>query len=162
MPWHWINAVRRNHAVEHATVAVMLGQIGPTVRLVGRAVPDGFYIYGRVPSDVIHRSAEEALARLKRGESNLAITPLCGTNLAVAGIIAGALSVLTMGSRRRLDRLPSVFLSATFGVLLSQPLGRMIQKYVTTRPDVGSISLNGIETSHGGLVHKVRTTATRP
>src|SRR5436853_4329170 len=95
----WIDAIRRNHALEHATVSVMLAQIGPTVRLVGRAVPNGFYIYGRVPTELIQHSAEEGLARLKRGEAHLAVTPLCGTNLAVAGIVAGSLSVITMGSR---------------------------------------------------------------
>jgi hypothetical protein len=157
--WQWLNAVRRNHALEHATVAVLLSQVGPSPRLVGRAVPDGFYIYGRIPTDVIRRSAQEGLARLQRGESQLAVTPLCGTNLAVAGIISGTLAVLAMGRSRRLDRLPSVFLSATAGILLSQPAGRLLQQYVTTRPDLGSISLERIERSFGGLVHKVVTRA---
>lgn len=159
MPYGWINAVRRNHAVEHATVAVLLGQIEPSVRLVGRAVPDGFYIYGRIPTELIRRSAQEGLARLQRGESHLAVTPLCGTNLVVAGVTSGVLAVLAMGARRRLDRLPNVCLSATIGVLLSQPLGRLLQQYVTTRADVGSISLSGVESSFGGLVHKVKTTS---
>jgi hypothetical protein len=135
----------------------MLGQIGPSVRLAGRAVPDGFYIYGRVPTEIIRRSAQEGLARLQNGESHLAVTPLCGTNLAVAGIVSGTLAMLAMGRQRRLDRLPSVFLSATAGVLFSQPLGRLIQKYITTRPDLASTSLGSVESSFGGLVHKVKT-----
>jgi hypothetical protein len=155
--WNWLNAVRRNHALEHATVAVLLSQVGPSPRLVGRAVPDGFYIYGRIPTEVIRRSAQEGLARLQRGESQLAVTPLCGTNLAVAGVISGTLAVLAMGKSRRLDRLPSVFLSATAGILLSQPAGRLLQRYVTTRPDLGATSLKRIERSFGGLVHKVVT-----
>jgi hypothetical protein len=157
--WSWLNAVRRNHALEHATVAVLLSQVGASPRLVGRAVPDGFYIYGRIPTDVIRHSAQEGLARLQHGESQLAVTPLCGTNLAVAGVISGTLAVLAMGKSRRLDRLPSVFLSATAGILLSQPAGRLLQQYVTTRPDLGSVSLKRVETSFGGLVHKVVTGA---
>jgi hypothetical protein len=81
-------SVRRNHALEHATIAILLGKVGPNTRLVGRASTDGFYIYGNVPTDKIGESAAEALARLKQGESQLAISPLCGTNLAVAGILA--------------------------------------------------------------------------
>lgn len=156
-PWQWLNAVRRNHALEHATVSVLLSQAGPSPRLVGRAVPDGFYIYGRIPTEAIRSSAQEGLARLQRGESHLAVTPLCGTNLAVAGVISGTLAILAMGRARRLDRLPSVFLSATVGILLSQPAGRLLQQYVTTRPDLGTTSLKRIESSFGGLVHKVVT-----
>ena len=83
-----IDAVRRNHALEHGTVSIMLGRAGPNLRLVGRAVSDGFYIYGRVPTDLLADCADEALARFKRGEGTLAVTPLCGTNIAVAGVMA--------------------------------------------------------------------------
>ena len=36
----WIDAIRRNHALEHATVAVLLARHGP-MRLAGRASADG-------------------------------------------------------------------------------------------------------------------------
>ncbi len=155
--WDWLNAVRRNHALEHATVAVLLSQMGPSPRLVGRAVQDGFYIYGRIPTDLIQRSAHEGLARLQRGESQLAVTPHCGTNLAVAGVMSGTLAVLAMGKSPRLDRLPNVFLSATAGILLAQPAGRLLQQYISTRPDLGRTSVMRVERSFGGLVHKVVT-----
>lgn len=157
MAGRWIDAVRRNHALEHATVSVMLAKLGPTVRLVGRAVPDGFYIYGRIPTDTIYRSAEEGLARLKRGESHLAVTPLCGTNVAVAALLAGTLSFLSMGSRRQFGRLPNVIMTATLGILAAQPLGRLVQEHFTTCSDVAGLSLLRIETSLGGRVHKVKT-----
>lgn len=157
MSWRWVDAVRRNHALEHATVAVLLGKLGPTVRLVGRAVPDGFFIYGSIPTEILQGSAEEGLARLKRGESHLAVSPLCGTNIAVAAVLAGAFSILTMGDRRRLERLPNVFVAAAVAILAAQPLGRIIQKYITTRPDLEDVTLQGVETSFGGRVHKVRT-----
>src|SRR3712207_1672235 len=105
-----IDATRRNHALEHGTVSIMLGRTGPNLRLVGRAVGDGFYIYGRVSTALLMECAEEALARFKRGEGTLAVTPLCGTNIAVAAMLAGAFSVLAMGGgERRLERLPNVF-----------------------------------------------------
>ena len=152
-----INAVRRNHALEHATVSVMLRRLGPTVRLVGRATPNGFYIYGNIPTEVIEQSAREALTRLHRGEAQLAVTPLCGTNIAVAGILAGALSMLSMGPERRMDRLPNVCTAAMFGVLASQPLGRLVQQHLTTRADLQRISITGVSSAFGGKVHKVGT-----
>src|SRR3712207_8261905 len=63
-----IDATRRNHALEHGTVSIMLGRTGPNLRLVGRAVSDGFYIYGRVPTDLLAECAEEALTRFHRGD----------------------------------------------------------------------------------------------
>lgn len=149
--------MRRNHALEHATVSVMLNRLGPTIRLVGRAVPNGFYIYGNIPTDVIEQSAREGLARLQRGEASLAVTPLCGTNIAVAGILAGMLSVLSMGRERRLDRLPNVCTAAMLGILASQPVGRLVQQHITTRPDLERTSIAGIHSSFSGKVHKVET-----
>ena len=153
----WLDAVRRNHALEHATVAVMLSRLDGSARLAGRALPSGFILYGSIPTEVVQRSAEEGLARLQAGERQLAVSPLCGTNIAVAAILTGIFSVLTMGDRRRLERLPSVFLASAFAMLLAQPLGRMTQKYITTRPDLDGVTLQGVEPSFGGRVHKVRT-----
>src|SRR5262249_25092123 len=150
-----VEAVRRNHALEHGTVSILLARLGAGTRLVGRATPDGFYIYGRVPTEAIRSSAVEALVRLQGGEASLAVTPLCGTNLAVAGILAGLASVLTMGRRSRLERLPGVFTAAMFGVLASQPIGRLVQEYVTTSPDLARTSIVEVRSRAGGLVHKV-------
>src|SRR3972149_11075566 len=96
-----VDAVRRNHALEHATVSILMGRLGPGVRMVGRATQSGFYIYGDVPTDRLEEAAAEGLARLKRGEAGLAVSPLCGTNLAVAGLLAGGSSPLAVGTRGR-------------------------------------------------------------
>jgi hypothetical protein len=152
-----VNAVRQNHALEHGTVSILIGKLGPSLRLAGRAVPDGFYIYGRVPTDAIESSAAEALARLKGGEAALAVTPLCGTNIAVAGVLTGLASFLSIGKRKRLDRLPGVFTAAMFGVLAAQPLGQLVQKYLTTSPDLSRTEIVGISRSGKGFVHKVQT-----
>src|SRR5262249_7212656 len=154
-----VDAVRRNHALEHGTVSIMLGRTGPDLRLVGRAVSDGFYIYGRVPTELLSDCAVEALARFKRGEGTLAVTPLCGPNIAVAGVLAGAFSYLAMGGERRAERLPNVFSAAMMGVVLSQPAGRLVQKYLTTRPDLDGVEIVGVRRGLGGRVHKVQTAA---
>jgi hypothetical protein len=62
-----INSVRRNHALEHATISILLSRHGP-MRIVGRAVSDGFYIYGDVPTERLRKLADEALLRLQRGK----------------------------------------------------------------------------------------------
>ena len=152
-------SVRRNHALEHATIAVLLGKVGPNTRLVGRATTDGFYIYGNVPTDKIRESAAEGLARLKQGEAHLAVSPLCGTNLAVAGILAGLASLVALGNRSRWERAPNVLMAAVVAVVGAQPLGRLVQKYVTTSPDVQDLEI--VEVTGAGrrlaLLHKVKT-----
>jgi len=154
-----IESVRRNHALEHATVAVLMGRLGPGVRMVGRATSNGFYIYGDVPTDRLEESAAEGLARLKRGEAGLAVSPLCGTNLAVAGLLAGASSLLALGNRSRLERLPNVLLSAMVAVLAAQPLGRLVQRHITTSPDLADMEIVGIRQGEHGAAryHKVET-----
>ena len=152
-------SVRRNHALEHATIAVLLGKVGPNTRLVGRATTDGFYIYGNVPTEKIRESAAEALARMKGGESQLAVSPLCGTNLAVAGILAGLASLLALGNRSRWERAPNVLMAAVVAVVGAQPLGRIVQRYVTTSPEVQDLEIVDVTASGRGVLslHKVKT-----
>ena len=143
-----IGSVRRNHALEHATVAVLLSRRGPTVRLVGHAASDGFYVRGNVSRRELASAADEALDRMQRGEANLAVSPLCGTNLAVGGVLAGLAATLALGSCDRWERLPTVLSSAMLAVLAAQPIGRLAQKYVTTSPDLGGTQIVG--TRQGG------------
>src|SRR5688572_14251227 len=103
----FLENVRRNHALEHATVSLLISRLGPDLRLVGRASGDGFFIYGDVPPHMLAECAKEGLARLKRGESFWAVTPLCGTNLATAGILASLSTMAVIGSASRKDRMGS-------------------------------------------------------
>jgi hypothetical protein len=154
-----VSSVRRNHALEHATVSILMGRLGPDTRIVGRATPGGFYIYGDVPTEKLEESAKEGLARLQRGESRLAVSPLCGTNLAVAGVMAGLASLLSAGNRSRWERLPTVLLSCMLAVLAAQPLGRWLQKHITTDPDLADVEILGVHRGgYGpGYYHKVDT-----
>lgn len=152
----WLNAVRRNHALEHATVAVMFARHGP-MRVAGRASGDGFFILGDIERDELTSCANEALGRLQRGESSLAISPLCGTNIAVTGLLAAgaATGVLATGGRRG-GRFPNAFTAAMFGVFAAQPLGRLVQKHITTRADLDGVEVAGTRTLWGAL-KKVHT-----
>lgn len=154
-----VNAIRRNHALEHATITIFLSRHGPHTRVLGRAAPDGFYIYGDIPTDVLDELAREGLERLQRGESHLAVSPLCGTNLAVAGILAGVASVFALGRRGRLEGLPGVLASAILAVVAAQPLGRLVQKHVTTSPELDGVRIVSVEPMGRRFprLHKVRT-----
>ncbi len=139
-----VNSIRRNHALEHATVSVLLSRMGPNIRLVGRAASDGFYIYGNIRPEDLASAADEALERMQRGESHLAVSPLCGTNLAVGGVLSGLAALIAVGSGDRWERLPTVLTSAMLAVLAAQPIGRLAQKYLTTSPDLDRTQIVGI------------------
>ena len=154
-----ISSVRRNHALEHATISVLVTKLGHDLRLVGRATRNGFYLYGDLPADQVEASAIEALARLRRGESHLAISPMCGTNLAVAGLLAGFSSLIALGRRSRLERTPNVLLASMLAVLVAQPLGRLAQKHLTTDADLSDTEVVGYRQGGRGpgRFHKVET-----
>lgn len=160
---HMIGSVRRNHALEHATISVLIARMGRDIPLVGRATRNGFYLYGDITAEGVRDSTLEALQRLRRGEAHLAVSPMCGTNLAVAGMLAGLSSLLALGNRSRLERVPNVLLASMLAVLAAQPLGRLAQKHLTTDPDLSDTEVVGIRQGGRGpgRYHKVETTRAR-
>jgi hypothetical protein len=154
-----ITRIRRNHALEHATIHV-LSQRHRTLRLVGRSSVSGFFIYGQVDTDELAAAATEALARLQNGETELAVHPRCGTNIALAGIMAGlsTFGVMSGRSRSKLEKLPQVILAATAAVLFAQPLGALVQSRITTTSNVNGAFIAGITRQQRGgmIIHHVR------
>jgi hypothetical protein len=153
---HYINDVRRNHALEHATVSILLGRRGPDLRVMGRASADGFFLYTDTPPALLAECVDEALVRLQRGEAFWAVTPHCGTNIATAGILAGLGSALALGNGKRSDRLGLAMIAGMVAVVVSQPLGRLIQRHLTTSADLANTEVVSIETKNERL-YKVRT-----
>lgn len=154
-----IAAIRRNHALEHATIHV-LTQRNPRRYLVGRTTTGGFYLFGEVETEEVAAAVSEALARLRRGEHDLAVHPRCGTNLATAGLLAGLSSFVAMSGRStsRLAKLPQILLAATIAVIAAQPLGLALQKHVTTLPEVEGVTVEEITRLQRGqvVIHEVR------
>lgn len=151
----WLASVRRNHALEHATATILLSKRGPR-RLAGRASGNGFFLVGDATPEEIADSAREALARLQGGEAELAVSPCCGTNLAMAGFLAAGAASLSLARGR--SQFGNAFLGATVAVMLAQPLGRLMQRHLTTRADLDDVEVVGLKTRFGGL-HKVITRA---
>ena len=143
LEWGPISRVRRNHALEHATLRI-LNQKHHGARLAGYSDVHGFWIVGKVSTDSLQIAVEEALQRLRNGEASLAIHPNCGTNFAVSGALAGTAAwVAMLGSgqttRSKLDRLPLVVTLVTLAMVFAQPLGPKFQAKVTTQANPGDM-----------------------
>lgn len=154
----WIDAIRRNHGVEHATVAVLFSRTGPQ-RVAGRASKDGFFILGAVDEAQLLSCAHEALDRMQRGEAELAVSPHCGTNIAVTAALSTLATMNTFArhpERSLRERFGDAFTGSIFAIIASQPIGRLVQRFLTTRADVQAMEIVGIRTYFPG-VRKVLT-----
>jgi hypothetical protein len=132
-----IEAIRQNHAVEHATIHV-LSRDNPTIKVVGRTNLGGFLLWGNVATETVVEAVLEAIRRLRAGEGDLAIHPNCGSNIVAGGMLAGVSVLLATRGRRRSvwDQLPSALLAATTALLVAQPLGLLLQQRVTTTSNI--------------------------
>lgn len=145
----FIRRVRQHHAVEHATITILMAR-NPGLPLVGgRSDHRGFYVYGPVQTPMLATAVQEALRRLKSGEARLAIHPNCGTNLVTAGTMAGVAALTAAGIARYrraglLDQIPAAILAATGAVVASRPIGTRLQRQVTTRADVADLEMGEI------------------
>jgi hypothetical protein len=158
-----ISHIRRNHGLEHATLHMLAIKL-PNAMLVGHSDIDGFWIIGDVPSEVLHAAVQEAIARLRSGERQLAVHPNCGTNYVTAGALAGlagAAAMLGTGKRwqDKLARLPFAATLATIALIISQPLGLLLQGRVTTSGDPGSLEVISITHRSQGrtTIHRIQT-----
>ncbi|OJX40469.1 MAG: hypothetical protein BGO78_05600 [Chloroflexi bacterium 44-23] len=147
--WGPILRIRRNHALEHATLQI-LAQQNKASRLAGLSGTFGFWVIGQVDSEDLIQAAQEARKRLMSGEHSLAIHPNCGTNFVTSGIIGGLfawLATLSMPKtwRDRVDRLPNIISLVTIGLIFAQPLGPKMQEWVTTESQLGSLHLTEVQ-----------------
>lgn len=136
LDWGPVSLVRRNHGLEHATIN-LLSEKYPTRSFAGHSDSKGFWILGNISTDELAETVQQALARMSAGEHNLAIHAHCGTNAVTTGVVAGTLAWLaTLRNantfKKKLDRWSWVVMLVTGGVILSQPLGPLVQKKITT------------------------------
>jgi hypothetical protein len=157
-----ISSTRRNHGLEHATIHVLSERI-PNLRIVGRAQPNGFYLYGNVKTEEIAQAASEAIRRMRAGEHQLAVHPGCGTNLVASGLFSGGLaflmSVLSGRRARWYERLPNAVMGGMAGVAIAKPVGPWLQANVTTSADMRAMRVRHIVRSQSGpmITHFVET-----
>jgi hypothetical protein len=141
-----IRRIRRNHGLEHATIHVMSRRAKDLRILGGRAVVDGFFIYGAAETDQVHVAVEEAISRMRGGEHSLAVHPNCGTGLVTTAIMTSFATLLgtlgTQGSwQNRVSRLPTLIVLSVIAIIFSQPTGLSLQRYITTLGDPGDLEV---------------------
>ena len=138
-----IRRVRRNHGLEHATIHILSRRVKQS--MAGRAVVDGYFIYGDLQTEDILDAAQEAIDRMRKGEHILAIHPNCGTGLVTSGFLTSFATLLaTVGGRNflsRLSRLPLMMTVSMLALIISQPAGFALQQHVTTLGDPGNLEI---------------------
>ena len=158
-----VSSIRRNHGLEHATLNI-LSQRFPGVPMAGYSNAAGFWLLGDISTEAVKSAVEEALLRMRAGEHKLAVHANCGTNFVTAGTVAGlagALAMFGVGNRvkDKLERLPLAATLATLGVILSQPLGLLMQERVTTSGHPGDLKVVEIKPTRRGRLkaHRIST-----
>ena len=151
--------VRQNHALEHATIA-LLSAHHPKVVFTGRSTANGFYVWGKVDAGGLRAAADEALERLRTTEPDMALHPRCGTNLAVASVMAGLSAVMAGQIPPQRNRYSRGVLASLCALACAQPVGFFVQRHFTTLTPKVSLRIVEVLPKQGifGSGHFVRTT----
>ena len=161
----FIRSTRRNHALEHATMKVLAERF-KGVKMMGHSNPGGFLLFADLPTELVTEAVLEARKRLQAGESNLAIHPGCGTNMAASSLLAGSASfvVLMALSRGKNPKWWHILLSTLVAVpvyILSKPIGPRLQETVTTDAEIGDLEVTLVtsQKTRNGFFHQISTRA---
>lgn len=139
---------RRNHALEHATAHVLEQQYGRRLPMGNFAERDGFRIHGPAQPNAVLAAAEEGLARLKRGETELALHPHSGTMIVSGQLISVVTFFVTLLALRNFS-FPALLLAMIVAVVaaraLARPLGIFLQRTLTTSVDVQGLHIDRVD-----------------
>jgi hypothetical protein len=146
--------LRRNHALEHATIAVMMER-EPGRKLNGFSTDDGFFVHGVRSISEVESAAREARRRLQNGEKRLAIHRNCGTTIVAANLLAAILFLVALGlSYFYLGADGYLYLmilgSVVLAFALRIPLSLILQRFVTTDADLKNAEVGWVEPAQPG------------
>lgn len=155
-----LRRIRRNHALEHATIHLLSRQYAHA-QVAGLSGIQGYTLFTNLSTEQVVPAVMEALSLLRAGRSELAIHPNCGTNLVTAAALTTAGTLLTLGVdqrplRRRLERLPQAILLNALLLALARPLGVWLQATVTTDAEIGTLEIASIFTQDQGPLRRIR------
>jgi len=156
-----IHNIRRNHALEHATIT-LLSQKYLGEQIVGISGPIGFTFYTTLSTEEVVPIAMKALQQLKAGKEELRIHPNCGTNLVATAVLTTLAAVIGLGSSKKrsrlecLQRFPHAVLLSAVAILASRPLGIWLQAYVTTEANLKNTEITTIFTDRWYGLHRIR------
>jgi hypothetical protein len=138
--------LRRNHALEHATIAVMMER-EPSRRLNGFSTDEGFFVQGVRSIAEVESAAREAVRRLQNGERGLAVHRNCGTTIVAANLLAAVFFLAALGTGLYLGW-PLYLLilgSVVLAFALRVPLSLFLQRFVTTDADLSNAEVGWVE-----------------
>jgi hypothetical protein len=135
--------MRRNHALEHATINVIEQRYGRT-SLTGMPAVDGFHLRGRVSPQIITTAAQEAIRRLRRGERHLAINRRCPTSLVSAQLGMAVLFTLALWLIYQFSA-PFFLLVLISSALLGPPVSPYLQRFLLVDPKVEILGIRDVE-----------------
>lgn len=136
--------LRKNHALEHATINVLEERFGKRLPLSGYAEKEGFFLRGNIDALLVEEAAREGLRRLQGKESNLAIHRQCGTSLLAANLLSAVLFLFLLLSTG-IFSLIYVLLAILLANVVGPFLGMYLQKLFTTKAKVDDMAIKGVE-----------------
>ncbi len=140
MPIAGIDMVRRNHALEHATIARLLER-GVAPPMGGYSLPGGFVVWSKASPTEVLGAAREALQLLREGHSDLAVSSYCGTNFVAAALLGGLAAFVAGQGRGLWPRVRGAAVGFMVASMLSQPVGKFIQRRLTTHAEVHGMDI---------------------
>jgi hypothetical protein len=138
--------LRRNHALEHATIVVMMER-EPGRKLNGFSTDEGFFVQGVRSTQEVESAAREALRRLRGGEKRLAIHRNCGTTIVAANLLAAIFFLASLGLGLYMDwpLYLMILVSVILAFALRVPLSLLLQRFVTTDADLTNAEVGWVE-----------------
>ncbi len=139
--------LRRNHALEHATIVVMMER-EPGRKLNGFSTDEGFFVQGVRSTQEVESAAREALRRLRGGEKGLAIHRNCGTTIVASNLLAAVFFLGSLGLGRLYMDWPLyllILVSVVLAFALRIPLSLFLQRFVTTDADLTNAEVGWVE-----------------
>ena len=143
--------LRRNHALEHATIVVMMER-APGRKFNGFSTDEGFFVQGVRSTQEVDSAAREALRRLRGGEKGLAIHRNCGTTIVAANLLAAVFFLGSLGLGLYMGWSPYLLIlgSVVLAFALRVPLSLLLQRFVTTDADLTNAEIGWVETASPG------------
>ncbi|HAF60904.1 MAG TPA: hypothetical protein DCK95_01090 [Anaerolineaceae bacterium] len=155
--------VRSNHSLEHATLHVLSTKV-TRARVSGLSDAGGFWLLGRLPTDLVLESAQEALKRLQDGEKGLAMHEHCGSNLVPSIVVSGGLAWLAMAGtgdslRKKTRRIPLAVIMALLGYEAAKPVGPLLQEKATSTDHFDGMLVREVRVykPYDFIIHRVIT-----
>ena len=136
--------IRRNHAIEHATINVIEQSVGYPLNISGLSQENGFYIAGIQDAGVVEEAAVRGLNLLKQGHCDLAIHRRCGTDIAIANLTTALIFLILLSSTGMVN-IFNIIIALLISNLTSPYVGQYIQRYFTTSCDVKNTDIVGLQ-----------------